>query len=144
MDTALRSTDLPPGVGAIRQAVGPIAERRGIRLVVLFGSVARGEGRPRDVDLAIRGEAPLPLIKLTNEFIQALDFQHVDLADLRIADPVLQVLVARDGIPIYEASGGEFADFCSLAARRFADTAKFRDLEHAQIRDFIRRHASGS
>jgi hypothetical protein len=54
------------------------------------------------------------------------------------------MMVARDGVPLFEASPGAFAQFSSLAARRFADTAKFRELEHARIRAFVQRHRESS
>lgn len=36
------------------------------------------------------------------------------------------MLVARDGVPLYEADPAAFARFASLALRRYADTRKFR------------------
>jgi hypothetical protein len=39
---------------------------------------------------------------------------------------------------LYEARPGEFAQFATLAARRYADTGKFRRLEHE---DMLRRLA---
>src|SRR5437899_12000944 len=41
-------------------------------------------------------------------------------------------LAARDGIPRYEEEPGTLARFASLAARRFADTRKFRALERRE------------
>ena len=46
---------------------------------------------------------------------------------------------ARDGVPLYEATAGELAEFVSLAIRRFADTRKFREAERAVIRDVVAR-----
>lgn len=45
------------------------------------------------------------------------------------ASPLLLALVARDGVPLYEARHGAFAGFYSLAIRRFADTRRFRELD---------------
>jgi len=60
----------------------------------------------------------------------------VDVTDLARADPVLLALAARDGVPIYEREPGEFAPFASLAARRFADTRKFREAQARHLRAF--------
>jgi hypothetical protein len=109
---------------------------------VLFGSLARGDRKPQDVDIAVAGRGLLDRLKLTNDLIQALHYQHIDLCDLTIANPVLLMLIAREGIPLYEQTPGEFDRFCSLAMRRFADTKKFRDVERARIRDFLERRAS--
>jgi predicted nucleotidyltransferase len=108
------------------------------RLIVLFGSAARGV-TAEDVDLGVLVDAVVDTVDATNRFIRALGLQAVDVADLRRADPLLLMLVARDGIPLYERSPGEFARFASLAARRFADTRKFRDAERHELRDFIAR-----
>lgn len=125
----------------LRNAAREIGEAVGARLVVLFGSAARGEPSPVDLDLGILpGEPgrPLDAIDLTNRLIRSLHVNDVDVADLGRADPLLCMLAARDGIPLYEASPGTFHAFVSLAARRYADTRKFRVLEKRRIRDFVR------
>jgi len=133
----------------IRQAAARVAHEADCRLVVLFGSAARaftggpGERAPEDVDLGVLGVQPghtaLDTAALTNRFIRALGAQDVDVADLGRADPLLLMLVARDGVPLFEAAPGEFGRFASLAARRYADTRKFRELERHRVQDFARR-----
>lgn len=120
----------------LEAAARRIAEQTGLRMVVLFGSTARGEERQEDLDLGVLGSDrdAIDSVDLTNRFTVALGRQDVDVVDLGRADPVLLMLVARDGIPLYESAPSEFACFYSLAARRFADTKKFRDAE----RDWIR------
>jgi hypothetical protein len=63
----------------------------------------------------------------------------VDVCDLRRADPLLMALVARDGVVLYEATPHEFDRFASLAARRYADTRKFREMERQEILDILAR-----
>ena len=87
--------------------------------------------------MAVLAEGRLDTVELTNRLIRALGFQAVDIADLSHADPLLMMLVARDGVPLYESSPGEFDRFASLAVRRYADTRKFRAMEAREIRDFI-------
>lgn len=128
----------------LQAALAATAKSEGLDLAVLFGSAARGEPAPEDLDIALRGRAPLDLIRLTNRLTVALGRQDVDLVDLRVADPVLLMRVAHEGVPIYEAEPGLFDRFHSLAARRFFDTRKFRDQERDEIRDFIRRRSAGS
>jgi len=133
----------------LRHAAVQVGQKASCRLVVLFGSVARRtadgpERAPEDLDLGILGPAeaahrPLDTAALTNDFIRALSFQDVDVTDLGRADPLLLMLVVRDGVPLFEATPGEFARFASLAARRYADTRKFRELERRQLQDFARR-----
>ncbi len=114
---------------SLRQAADELHRRFGARLVVLFGSAARREESPRDLDVGILGYGPLDTVAVTNALTRALGTQNVDVTDLRRADPVLLALVARDGVPLFEGEPGEFACFMSLAMRRFADTAKFRDAQ---------------
>jgi predicted nucleotidyltransferase len=122
----------------LRHAAAQVAADLGCRLVVLFGSAARG-AVAEDLDIGILGDALLDTVDATNRFIRALGVQAVDVADLRRADPLLLMLAARDGIPLHERERGEFARFASLAARRYADTRKFRDAERHELRDFIAR-----
>lgn len=129
----------------LRAAARQVAEEVGLRLVVLFGSTARRargtEGRdPADFDLGVIPGDEVDLVGLTNAFIRALGEQAVDVVDLRRADPVLALAVARDGIPLHEGSPGEFARFHSLSVRRFADTRKFRATEREAIRSFVAEH----
>jgi len=112
---------------ALEQAAATAAAQGGARLVVLFGSAARGEARARDLDIGILAAAPIDAVAATNTLTRELHRQAVDVTDLRRADPVLLALVARDGIPLYEQAPGEFARFVSVAMRRFADTQKFRN-----------------
>jgi predicted nucleotidyltransferase len=109
-----------------------------LRLAVLFGSAARGDRTPRDVDIALLGDEALDLIALTNALTRRLRSQDVDLVDLRRADPLLQALIARDGVVLHEREPHEFDRFVSLAMRRFADTDKFRAAEREYIEAFIR------
>lgn len=128
-----------PSIEDLRAVSRAVAEAAGLRLVVLFGSTARGEARARDVDLGLLGAAPLDLVDMANRFTVALHRDNVDLVDLRRANPVLLMSVACDGIPLFEATGTEFYEFASLAMRRYADTKKFRDAVREDLRDFVSR-----
>lgn len=123
----------------LRKRIRPLAGAERLDLVVLFGSCARRRDVAGDLDLAVRGNEPLDLVALTNRLTTILATQDVDLADLRVADPVLLLGVAEGGVPLYEAEPGAFSRFQSLAARRFFDTRKFRDMERLEIHDFLER-----
>ncbi len=128
-----------PSLEQLRAASEAMGREHGYGLIVLFGSAARGESRVADLDIAVRGRGPVDLVALTNELIRTLGVQAVDVCDLGRADPLLMALVARDGIALYEEAPGEFARFASLAARRYADTRKFREAERREIHDFLAR-----
>ena len=126
-----------PAIERIRLAAQRLGAEIGARLIVLFGSAARCDAEPADLDIGILCDQPLDAVGATNHLIRALGVQAIDVADLRRADPLLLALAARDGIPVYEAEPGVFAAFASLAARRFADTRKFRDGERREVRESI-------
>jgi predicted nucleotidyltransferase len=124
----------------IRRAAADVGRDVGARLVVLFGSAVREDGpEPEDLDIGVLGLEPIDVIDVTNRLVRALGVQEVDVVDLRRADPLLMVVVAREGVPLYESDPTEFACFVSLAARRYADTRKFREMERQEIRDFLAR-----
>jgi len=128
-----------PPLDHIRAVARRLGPAEGYRLIVLFGSAARGEEWAGDVDIAVMGETPLDLVAVTNTWIQSVGFQHIDICDLRRADPLLAILIARDGLALYEASAGEFDRFVSLAVRRYDDTRKLREQEHQQLLEQIER-----
>lgn len=119
----------------LARSIRPVAEEAGLRLVVLFGSVARDADEAEDLDLAVDAGRPLDTVELTNRLMHALGRSEVDLVDLRRADPVLLMAVADEGVPLFESEPARFAEFQSLAFRRFHDTRKFRDMEHLEIHE---------
>ena len=97
----------------------------GIRLAVLFGSVARGEATARgDVDLGVL---------LEDEAVDALwDIEiatgsavrrPVDLIDLDRAPPLLRFQIARDGIALVERDTGAWTRFKTRAMLDWWDWA---------------------
>lgn len=133
---------VPPGLDKLRGAAERLAGDFDLRMVVLFGSAARQDPRPGDVDLAVLGPDRIDAVELTNRLAVLLARNDVDVVDLRGVDPLLMMLVARDGIPLFEQGPGEMASFTSLATRRFADTEKFREAEHREILAFIARRTA--
>lgn len=128
-----------PTLERLRDAAHCVAASNAdVRLIVLFGSIARRESTPGDVDLGILSRGDVDLIDLTNQFVRTLELSALDLVDLRRANPVLLMAVARDGIPLFDRTGIAFGEFSSLAMRRYADTKKFRDA----VRDDLRSYAA--
>src|SRR3989338_3567644 len=125
--------------GDLERAARDVAEAHGARLVVLFGSAARGDRVPEDLDLGVLADGPLDAVAVTAHFIRLLAVQQVDVTDLARAEPLLLMLVAQEGVPLYQRTPAAFTGFVSLAMRRYADTAKFREAERAEIREFLER-----
>jgi predicted nucleotidyltransferase len=119
--------------------LAPLSADPDIDLAVLFGSVATGETRAdSDVDLALLGRHPLDLVRLSNVVTQLLQTDAVDVVDLRRASPLLQNEVVKGGRLIYERVPGAYPAFCSLAHRRYVDTAKLRIAQREAIQQFLR------
>lgn len=110
------------------------------RLVVLFGSVARGRAvAGSDVDVAVLCDGAADLDAIYLALAPRLQTSRLDLVDLRHAGPLLSFQVARLGVLLFEREGGEFRRFQSLASRRYVDTRKLRDAQQRAIQVFIER-----
>jgi len=127
----------------LRERLAPLFANPAIELVILFGSMASGTGYAEsDLDLAVRGNSVLDLVALTNDVTRLLHTDDVDLVDLRRASPLLMMEVAREGRLLYERTPGTYPAFCSLAHRRYVDTAKLRVAQRETIRCFLRQRGA--
>ncbi|WP_324670041.1 type VII toxin-antitoxin system MntA family adenylyltransferase antitoxin [Geochorda subterranea] len=138
-------TVLRPGSEPLRQ----LAYGYGLRLVILFGSRARGEaGVTSDFDLAVsmtdpyrraygeltEGEAHT-FQRLHSELQRMLATSRVDLVLLERAAPLVVHRVVRDGIPLFEATPGAFVRLCVRAVQMIEDA---RPMLQAQRRYLAR------
>ena len=123
----------------LKQSLAPLCAQSQNRLIVLFGSMSKGATTSRsDLDLAILADEPLDLVDVTNRVTTMIHVSDVDVVDLRRASPLLAMEVARHGRLLYERAPGEYAEFCSLAQRRYADTAKLRAGKKVAIAQFLK------
>ena len=126
-------------VSELKERLRPLYADPRIDLVVVFGSIASGEAHAEsDVDVAVRGSGELDLIAVTNDVTRLLYTDAVDVVDLRRASPLLMMEVVRGGRVIFERTPGSYAAFCSLAHRRYVDTAKLRAAQRESIQRFLR------
>ena len=100
------------------------ATAAGLRLLVLFGSRARGDPHEAsDWDFGYLGSSTFDPDRLLPALIRTLGTDRVDLADLRRAGALLRFRAARDGQPLYEAAPDEFARFWLDAVSFWCDVA---------------------
>ena len=103
-----------------------LAAHPGVRLAILFGSVARDAAGPAsDLDLAVLGPAPLSTdetVALTEALAQETG-RPVDLVDLRTAHGTLLGEVLRTGVRVVETDP---ALYPALLSRHLLDEADFR------------------
>jgi predicted nucleotidyltransferase len=104
-----------------------LREGPALRLAVLFGSAAAGRRRTdSDVDVAV-----LPLASGWDTREESALFRRlalaasaeIDLVNLEEASTLLKWQVATTGVPLIEASSGEFARFRARAAAEYIDFA---------------------
>lgn len=117
-----------------------------LKLLILFGSRARGEHRPdSDWDLAISHDETnrqTHIKEISNDYLTSLSILSelfeinrdlIDLIELDRCSPLMKYQVARDGKLIYEKNTGDFLKFRVCAWKEYADTAKFRKIQKDSI-----------
>lgn len=109
--------------------IDPIARRHGWRLVVLFGSAARGEAA-RDLDLAVL-PAEMPSLLTQGAWLAALDERLAPwVPDLLVlgddTSPVTRFEVFRQGRCLFEAEPGLFSREQDRAFFLYADSEPIR------------------
>ena len=108
----------------------PIARQFDLRLIVLFGSVARGSANGEsDVDLGVLASSTLSenaRLKLWSE-LSSLFSVDVDLTILNHANPIVAYRVACEGKILFENAPSDWEIWKSYMVRHYWDTAKFRD-----------------
>lgn len=108
----------------------PLAKNFGLRLIVLFGSTARGVmNRESDIDLGVLSEKPLSPVQRRRLWsaLSALFPADVDLTVLNHADPLVSYQIASEGVILFETVSFAWETWKSYAMRRYWDTHKFRE-----------------
>lgn len=97
------------------------ADRPGVRLIVLFGSVARDQASPTsDADLGILGGAFWDQLGVGADLGSLLG-REPHVVDLATSSEVLRYEVARDGRPLYESDATVWPRFRADAIVRYLD-----------------------
>ncbi|MCS6894792.1 MAG: nucleotidyltransferase domain-containing protein [Bacteroidia bacterium] len=88
-------TSLPP---VLESFLAPLCRKQGWQ-IYLFGSWARGEANPTDIDLAIVGSLSEAELAELREALEELPIPYrVDLISYHQAPPALQEAIQREGI----------------------------------------------
>lgn len=110
-----------------------VAKKFGVRLIVLFGSRARGHARgSSDYDVAYLSGHPLSVAECSVlvEAVAAVlgtNEDAIDAVDANRASPLLQFQIAKHGKLLY-GSRRAMVQFTLLAWKRYQHAAKFRRL----------------
>ena len=76
-----------------------LAERYGVKKILLFGSGALPQAEAQDIDLAVEGVSPGEFFRFYAELLLGLS-KPVDLIDLS-CESAFASLVRRDGVVVY-------------------------------------------
>ena len=101
-----------------------LAQHDGIRLAILFGSLANGRATPQsDLDLAVLTGAPLSAetkMALIGDLSQAIG-RPVDLIDLRVTGEPILGQILKHGVRLL----GSDSDYAELLKRHLFEEADF-------------------
>lgn len=104
-------------------ALKDIIDKYSIKLMLLFGSQARGEARPdSDSDIAVKASkklAPQQLLDLALELDKF--FKEAEVVDIRCASPLLLAAIADDAKCIYQENEGLLEEFKIFAFNQYMD-----------------------
>lgn len=118
-----------------------LCERRGIRLMALFGSAASAATTPgSDFDIAVEWLGDGDVLELVDALTVLTGFDRVDVAILNGANPTLRAR-ALSGRGLYEFEPEAFALAQMAALAEWRDTARLRELD---LRRMAGRHPDGS
>jgi len=123
-----------------------------IKMLVLFGSRATGNVHPgSDWDFAVLYDRELLRARMKNywywleidrlltQMLPSIPMAKIDVAELNHCSPLLGYQVASEGKLLYEKHPGEFIKFQCLAAKIYADTAKFREAQWEALKLALQR-----
>ncbi len=106
----------------IRDLHAVAARQRGLTLLVLFGSRARGDAAAHaDWDFGFLSDGSVDPLTVMAALADAVGSERLDLVDLARASGLLRYRAARDGVLVYEARPGIFDRFRFEAARFWYD-----------------------
>ncbi len=109
----------------VSDALVPVARAcRGLGLLILFGSRARGDARPgADWDFGYLADDTVDVPALLAALVETLGDDRIDLVDLRRSGGLLRYRAACDGCLVHEASVGLFDRYRLEAARFWCENA---------------------
>ncbi len=108
-----------------------VCRSHGVDLLVLFGSAARAEGEPADLDVAYRfaRDHAGGVLALLDDLASLAGTSKIDLLDLGRAGPVARERALVGVVPLYQATSGLYAKAQMAATGERMDTAWLRRLD---------------
>ena len=112
----------------------------GLRLLILFGSRARGDARPgADWDYGYLSDETADVPALLAALVEALGDHRIDLVNLDSAGGLLRYRAARDGRLVHEASVGLFDRYRLEAVRFWCENAPVFEAGYDEVLESLPR-----
>ena len=116
------------------------AEHRGFRLLVLFGSRARGDAHAQsDWDFGYLSDERVDPAALVTSLVDCLATDRVDLTDLARAGALLRFRAAAEGHPVYASDPAAFERFWLDAVSFWCDAGPILRAGYADVLARLRR-----
>ncbi len=130
---------------AIKTSIVEVARRRGLVLVLLFGSQATGYvHKHSDVDIGYISTKDIDYREnyaISMELAQIFKHKDIEFTNMYNVSPSMKKQIADTGIPLYEENSIIFDYFKIHAFRQYLDTKPLRVYRNSLVKDFIKTHA---
>src|SRR3989344_1573529 len=121
--------------------LGAVAEKHGLKLLVLFGSSATGKThKESDIDVAYLAKKDLELseeARLIIELMPILKSQSVDLVNIHLAPPLLLYAISDHGQVLYQADPLNFYELRAYAFKRYVEAKPLFELKERRLKEYI-------
>lgn len=125
----------------IKKKIKKVAEKYNLKLVILYGSHARGAAKETsDIDIAVLGAVSLDfdaVLAITGEFSSIFESNAVDVKSLHNVNPFFRYQVTKDGTLLFGGERG-FISFKAYAFRDYIDSRSLLRLKEKMVRERVR------
>lgn len=129
----------------LKRSVAEIAKRKGLALVLLFGSQATGNTHKfSDIDIGYISRKDLDYkenYSITIELAQVFKNKNIEFTNIYAVPPSIKKQISDTGIILYEENPSILDYFKIHALREYLDTKPLRVYRDNLIKDFIKIHA---
>ncbi len=125
----------------IKKKIKKVAEKYRLKLVILYGSRARGtEKETSDIDIAVLGTNPLDfdaVLSIMGELSAVFKSDAIDVKSLHFTDPFFRYQVTKDGVLLFGRER-DFVSFKAYAFRDYIDSQSLLKLKEKLVRERVR------
>lgn len=125
----------------LKDRVAKLAEKYGLRLVLLFGSQARGEThKESDMDIAYLSGKPLDFNQecyLNFEFTTIFHQDRVDTVDIKKSNPLLMYAIFDCPKILFQADDIIFSNYQAYAFKKYIEATPIFQERARRVREYV-------